>query len=335
MGIAVEMKLVAALGLMPPVIYGCLVAIRSGATGTKRRLLVWAAAILLPILVVQLWEVVALGGWHQYVVHLGARRAYLAADDSGASVSGMWAAISSGGVLLPRARTNVLEVVTYFRGVVAPMALLILMPLIAIRIARRSARHSGDGADIAPLLLASAVVHSAWWLIFSTTGWINQLMPAFLFLAGALAFSITVPSHNILAMATWATVAVVAFPMLGLMAEYVPSRSPDTRVRDALELRHVLIATKRAGVEYLACGWWVAREIEYLLPDVGNFRDCFGVESAEFNDGHLMLVRNLDFWNWEEDARMQDFANACERDVVFRNAHYVVSRCMLPPTTRR
>lgn len=84
-------------------------------------------------------------------------------------------------------------------------------------------------------------------------------------------------------------------------------------------------------MEAAGCGWWVARDLEYLLPEVGNFEDCLRIDRADFGKDPLVLVRWVPFWNWSGDEQMQRFSDTCEKTTLFRNAHYVVSLCTTPP----
>jgi hypothetical protein len=335
LGAAVQVKLITALGMAPAVADALVTGWRSRAPGARREVGVFAAALLLPGVAVQLWQLWALGGLRGYRAHLAAWRAYLGSESSGSGLSALHSASSPGAALLSRGLANGGVAMSYLGAPTATAALVVLGLLIVVRLGRPFRRDAAGRCDelrLAGALLSLAfVVHTSWWLFLSANGWSNHLLPSFLYLAGAFALALGVPARTPLRVATYAAAALVLVPRLSFLPAYLPSLARSPALDAALEVRETVIAQKRQGLAHLGCGWWVARDLEYLLPDVGNFQDCLLVDPAQFPMGRFVLVRNLTFWNWERSERLQRFADTCEQTLLFRNAHYTLSRCTRSP----
>jgi hypothetical protein len=337
LGLALEIKAIALLGIMPALLATFWFGWRSQDWISGRKLLQFAGAVLLPTGLAQLWRLWALGGLQGYLVHQKAWGSYFASE--GGSGLSLLATAKSFGPFAARAATNGRVVIDYFAGGIAVAAVLALTLLMAARLLRSdnhvalpTAGSHGRQLRIAGALLwAAFMVHTCWWLLLSSTGWINHLLPALLYLAGSLALTLALPGTRPLVIATFLATATAAVPRLPAFQGGLPVWSRDPGVSSALEVRDLLVAQKAKGWRPLGCGWWVARDLEYLLPGVGNFEDCLRIDRADFGEDPLVLVRWVPFWNWGGDEQMQRFSETCEKTTLFRNAHYVVSLCTTPP----
>jgi hypothetical protein len=303
------------------------------AGGGVRRSVQFVVATLVPGIAVQLWELWTLGA-RAYVDHFAAWQAYLASESSGSGLSGVLAAIGPDGALFPRAFVNGNVAIAYFGGAISATAILVLTATIALRLRGRGADGDpprGEQRIAGALVWTALIVHAGWWVLLSSRDWINHLLPAFVYLAAAFAVSLAMKPQRSLTIATWTVVLTVAIPRLAFLASYIPVFSQDPKIHSAMEVRDLLLSRQAKGDVLVACGWWVPRDLEYLLPSVGNFRDCFGMDPVTVAEGRSLLVRNVNFWNWEQNPSMQAFADSCERTIQFRNAHYVLSRCTEPP----
>jgi len=332
MGLAINVKLVAVLGVAPAMLFGVLVGHRS-ARGSVRNSSLFIIAALVPSVLVQLWQLWTLGV-QGYFDHLVAWQAYLATEGSGSGFSGVLAAIVSDRAPFSRALVNGPVAIAYLGGAISATAVVVLTALIAVQLSGRRANGDAVGGEnriAAMLLWLALVVHAGWWAILSSRDWINHLLPAFAYLAASFAISLALKPRRSLMIATWTVAIVVAIPRLSFLAGYVPVFSQHTQIKAAMEVRQLLLSRQARGEVLIACGWWVPRDLEYLLPGVGNFRDCFEMDRLTVAGGRSVLVRNVVFWNWEQNPRMQAFADSCERTIEFRNAHYVLSRCTTLP----
>jgi hypothetical protein len=326
-GLAVQVKLVTTLGIASAIVVGIVAAWRTGRPGRVRTAALFVMATLLPSALTQLWQMWALGGPAMYLEHLAAWNAYFLSEGSG---SGVPTQMSLNRWLFARFFVNAAAAGNYLGGRLASVALFVLFGLLAARIAafdHNQQDRPPEARVASALLLTAALVHGCWWVTLSTTGWINHLLPALLYLAAAFAVALSLPATTRLAIATSVAALLVAIPRLAFLPAYLPTVSRAPGIDSALEVRDAVLAQKAMGMTHVACGWWVPRDIEYLLPDVGNFEDCMRIDRSQFGTGMVVLVRSLIFWNWERNDRFRLFAETCERTTLLRNAHYAVSRC--------
>jgi hypothetical protein len=84
----------------------------------------------------------------------------------------------------------------------------------------------------------------------------------------------------------------------------------------------------------MGCGWWVARDLEYVLPGVNNFRDCFRLTPADTAGKRLLLVRN-EIFNRPVHEPLARYQRTCDRAVVYRREPFVISECEGVPAPDR
>ena len=107
----------------------------------------------------------------------------------------------------------------------------------------------------------------------------------------------------------------------------------EVRFDHLLRLKEFLEAKRANGAILVGCGWWVAKEFDYLLPGVGNFRDCRSLSSSDFRNHDVLLVKNTSYWNDQKVPVLDRFSEGCEREVVFQTGEFKVSRCREPLLT--
>ena len=101
----------------------------------------------------------------------------------------------------------------------------------------------------------------------------------------------------------------------------------DARLSALLQARDEVIALQRDEAAVLVgCGWWVPRDLEYVLPGVNNFKDCFRLRPEEAVSKRILLVRN-EFYNWDKQAILDRYRASCDARIVFRRAPFVISEC--------
>jgi hypothetical protein len=78
----------------------------------------------------------------------------------------------------------------------------------------------------------------------------------------------------------------------------------------------------------------VSRELDYLLPSHGNFRDCRDLTAADYAGREVLLIRTNDYWNGERHSVVDRFARECDAETLLVVGIYRVSRCRTPPLVR-
>ena len=76
----------------------------------------------------------------------------------------------------------------------------------------------------------------------------------------------------------------------------------------------------------MGCGWWVPRDLEYVLPGVNNFQDCFRLRPEDMASKRILLVRN-EFYNWDRQPILDRYRQACDARIVYRREPFVISEC--------
>jgi hypothetical protein len=83
-------------------------------------------------------------------------------------------------------------------------------------------------------------------------------------------------------------------------------------------------------VVLVGCGAWVPRDLEYLLPASGNFKDCLLLRPEEMKGKRIIFVRN-EFYNLERSEELDAFLQSCDRQTLFRRKPFVISECPALP----
>jgi len=98
-----------------------------------------------------------------------------------------------------------------------------------------------------------------------------------------------------------------------------------SRVKDLNEAANFITVHKE--YKYYGCSWWVARDLEYILPTINNFSDA--LDTTKFNKKihNKALVVNAHTWNWEENPINNDIKNQCKKGILFSNENYLITRC--------
>jgi hypothetical protein len=67
----------------------------------------------------------------------------------------------------------------------------------------------------------------------------------------------------------------------------------DSRLSALLQARDKIMEFQgNESILLVGCGWWVPRDLEYVLPAVDNFKDCFQLTKNEVAEKRIWLVRN-------------------------------------------
>ena len=186
-------------------------------------------------------------------------------------------------------------------------------------------------------LLCATCLHLAWWLAVSPTGWYRHLLPAIVY--AAVLGGILMPS--VMAVSRRAGIACVASLCLSvalIMPAWYPQSGDfprvfrldferDPRLSALLQTRDVVIELqKNESTILVGCGWWVPRDLEYVLPGVNNFKDCFRLHPEEAVSKRILLVRN-EFYNWDKQAILDRYRDACDARTIYKLEPFVISEC--------
>lgn len=76
--------------------------------------------------------------------------------------------------------------------------------------------------------------------------------------------------------------------------------------------------------EYCGCWIWGNRRLEYLLPTVNNFSDCWNI--TKYNP-QTVLVRDIKYWALLHFEAIDYIKSRCEKNTIFKNDAYVISAC--------
>ena len=94
-----------------------------------------------------------------------------------------------------------------------------------------------------------------------------------------------------------------------------------------LQTRDEVIALQKdESATLVGCGWWVPRDLEYVLPDVNNFKDCFRLRPEDVTSKRILLVRN-EFYYWDKQPVLGRYREACDARPVYRQDPFVISEC--------
>jgi hypothetical protein len=132
------------------------------------------------------------------------------------------------------------------------------------------------------------------------------------------------PGHTRSVLAALAIGLVVAgIPAMFRLVEPVP---PDPRRAALVETARFLEELRRdPEVVLLGAGWWQNPDLEYALAGHRSFLDADGL-TPETLARTLYLVRS-EYWNWEHSGHLDRLAAVCDRDLVYTNPPFLVSRC--------
>lgn len=341
LGLAIHAKLTVAISLPAALLMPWLMAASRGSArpgSTWRRRLGWCAAgFALPVVAWQFYQLAALswnaGAW---AVVKGRHLEFLLGTQSLSGMGQLAEAPSIAQALLGNVSRNAGAISGYFGGWwrLLPAAGALAL---ALRAAMRSPVVPVAAKRASWMLLAAIGLHLAWWFLVSPTGWYRHLLPAIAYttvLAGILAAAVMDVSRRAAAACVLGCCLTVAL----VLPSWYPQSGDSPRVwrldfeRDArlsalLQARDEVIALQRDESAILVgCGWWVPRDLEYVLPEVDNFKDCFRLRPEEAASKRILLVRN-EFYNWDRQAVLDRYREACDARPVYRHDPFVISEC--------
>jgi hypothetical protein len=326
-----------------------------GSEPNWRRMAWCLAALPVPILAWQVYQLIAVSG--NLMTWVAIKRRELAFLAGSGSLSGV-GQLRQAPMLVDRMLQNLADNHAAFAASFGGWAR--VLPGIAGLAAAFIRVAASPGAPrrtiyLSRLLACAAVLHFSWWFLASPSGYYRHLFPGiiYIFVLGAvlLTASMRVSRHFGLASAACCLVSVaLVLPVwarsphacgFGLWARshyacdlwkvFKWDFQPEPRLTALLQTRDELIRLQEdSSVLLVGCGWWVARDLEYVSPGVNNFRDCTRLQSDETLGKRIILVRN-EVFNWDNRARMKQYQEYCDQHILYRNDPFVVSECRGTP----
>jgi len=341
LGLAIYAKLTVAFALPALLLMPCLMAASgrgiSRGSAWRRRLGWCCAGLALPIVAWQVYQFAELS-WSidAWAAVKGRQLAFLMGSQSLSGIGQLQEAPSVGQALLRNISRNTAALSGYFGDVWRLLPVLAAMAL-ALRLTITSPIVPAVAKRTSWLLLCATGLHLAWWLAVSPTGWYRHLLPAIVYaavLAGILAANVMAVSRRVGA----ACVLNYCFTIALIMPAWYPQSGDfprifrwdfdrDPRLSALLRTRDEVVRLQQDESTILVgCGWWVPRDLEYVLPGVNNFKDCFRLRPEDTASKRIVLVRN-EFYNWDQQPVLDRYRDACDARPVYTLDPFVISEC--------
>jgi hypothetical protein len=310
---------------------------RGGDRSWARRIGWCCAGLALPVVAWQFYQLAALGWSGDAWAGVKSRQlAFLMGTQSLSGVGHMQEAPSVMALLSRNVSSNAAALTGYVGGWWRLLPALAAVAL-ALRVTVTSPVVPAAARRVSWMLLAAISLHLAWWLLVSPTGWYRHLLPAIIYVAvlgGMLAANVMPVSRRAGAACVLGCCLTVAL----VMPAWYPKSGDfprvwrldferDPRLAALLQTRDEVIRLQQDESTILAgCGWWVPRDLEYVLPGVNNFRDCFRLRPEDTASKRVLLVRN-EFYNWDRQPALDRYRDACDARPVYRREPFVISEC--------
>ena len=207
-------------------------------------------------------------------------------------------------------------------------ALLVTLPLwiFVSRVFNKTNRN----IDMLVCMLAGAVLtHTIWWIFFSGFGWLRHFLIGWgLFLTMISIFVFLINDKNryfylviIILFLTTPCSSRIDKMFLNLNKSYISVQM--SKNQDLFEARDFIINNRQ--YRYYGAGWWANRRLEYILPYVNNFSDALDPQQFNPSVKNKVIVRDVEYWNWEKDPNIEKIRRQSEKNIIFKNKSYVMS----------
>jgi hypothetical protein len=320
LGVAIQVKLLVLL-VAPAALAYMFVA---PSPNRRRDVVLFCAGAILPSALWELWQLVSTGSLHEWAV-LNARQFAFIRTWSGVNIV---QTIDIAAAVRRQLSLHVSSLLEDFHGwpslVVFPAAL-----AFGLSVMLRSRRAEAPQRAASLILVAAGFVHLLWWFALDTDGWYRHLLPAVVYVLVAAAI---VTAANTTASPRLGVVGLVlllasGIPQLSNLSYVFRPFSREPRLSALLATRDAMIVLqKNHDFVFVGYGWWVPRDLEYVLPAVGNFKDVLRLRKADLAGKTIVLVRN-EFFNREHSPYTSAFQQACDRDTLYTREPFVISVC--------
>ncbi|MFU2210958.1 hypothetical protein [Solidesulfovibrio sp. C21] len=186
-------------------------------------------------------------------------------------------------------------------------------------------RRYCDKNRLASSMLTMSFAFLVWWVIGDKKYiWIRHYyVGQVLLIVGLYLFINTLEIRHKFLIATLfllMTLSLTRYSLLG----FIQSAQTYAKIQETYDAVH-FVDTHR-DYTFIATGWWVPREIEYLSDRYLVFKDAIPMLSG-LPYGNYYLVRNKKVWNWDKDRLFYKIASLCDKKIVFENDLYIISQC--------
>lgn len=106
------------------------------------------------------------------------------------------------------------------------------------------------------------------------------------------------------------------------LANYTPRFSAEPNLVASQMALEQAARLQSEGVVLGGCGWMVPRDLEFLLPRLGNFVDVCDGRSHR----GAVLIRDRRVWQWNRDPGLERAAEQCQQ-TIFSADPYTFLRC--------
>lgn len=176
-------------------------------------------------------------------------------------------------------------------------------------------------------LSLNVLLHLFWWFIISHDGWIRHLGQVFTYTAFLISIYVVILYKKKIVILLLILLFAIIFGRFNDLSLWFNFNYRD-RLIPLLETADYLekLKEKDNNAILAGCGWWANRDLEYTMNGVLNFRDCHLMEDSFFKDKKVYLVRS-EIFNWGNDIFNTKFAELCDKEVIYTNNMFKVSRC--------
>lgn len=173
-------------------------------------------------------------------------------------------------------------------------------------------------------LLLSFLAHVIWWECLSSMGWIRHLYPGLIFLTVSLSILITQVKKQTLLLIITCLCVIIFIPKWNALKTIIPTNwQKEEKITSLLKTADFI--KNNPNYSYVGAGWWMSRDLEYILPGVNNFKDYLRLTVSEAKEmKNIALVRNVRFWSGQRNPYLAELTEACQ-NVLFHANPFIVS----------
>lgn len=256
-------------------------------------------------------------------------------------ISHLYYAENKYGYIITNVVKNVKILVKFLGGKVSTLSLIILL-LVSLVSVYKSKSMSRDKKTVMYAFLMCLFSLYSWWIVFSPAGPVRHSLLGLFLLFFFLSYYVNlgfkrIKKFNIFFLSIFIIISIMFNNHMG------DSRDPQfigriddllvwemrPRLKSLLETKNYVSELQKndEDVTLLGCGWWVNRDLEYLLDGSLNFKDCLLIKDDMLSSkDNVYLVRG-EKWNWENNEEIENFRQNCEKDIVYENQPFTISRC--------
>jgi hypothetical protein len=321
LGVAVQVKLLVLFVAPAAVAY----IVGTPSQNRRRAVVLFCSGVVLPSVLWEFWQLASIRSFHEWA-SLSARQFAFIRTWSGMNIVQTMdaAAATRRQVVL-----HVSSLLENFHG--WPSLLLFPAALIAGLSVSWRAKRERDAPLRSALfvLVAAGAIHLVWWFALDTNGWYRHLLPAVVYVLVAASMAAATNAAASLRFGAIGLCLLIAsgIPQLSNLSYVFRPFRQEPRLSALLATRDaMIILQKNHDFVFVGYGWWVPRDLEYVLPTVGNFKDVLRLRKDDVAGKTIVLVRN-EFFNWEHSPYMSAFQRKCDQDTLFTREPFVISVC--------